>query len=245
MSRLLVAIVLRSALACHPTPAPQRIDPNARPSSWLAPLPLGSEVAHWLVTIRGLRDTADRPLSEKTVAQIPVTSGSGEVLITSDWSPPTRSVDSLVVAPTGLRPVRELLAYNGFTRRYQYAGNHVWGTVQHGDSTPRVFDHVFSDPVFAFNENDLLVRAVAFRSGLSVVLPLFSESDESVERDTITVVAPTKVRRNDRDEDAWIIRFADPAIVSTYVVLAASRQILSLDTQQRRSGAVLHFRDDR
>jgi hypothetical protein len=245
MSRLLVAIVLGSALACHSTPAPQRIDPDAGPSSWLAPLSLGSEVAHWRVTIRGPRDTADRPLSEKTVAQIPLRSGSGEVLITSDWPPPTRSVDSLVVAPTGLRPVRELLAFNGFTRRYQYAGNHVWGTVQHGDSASRVFDRVFSDPVFAFNENDLLVRAVRFRSGLSVVLPLFSESDESVERDTITVVAPTTVRRNDRDEDAWIIRFADPAIVSTYVVLATSRELLSVDTQQRRTGSVLRFRGNR
>jgi hypothetical protein len=118
----------------------------------------------------------------------------------------------------------------------------VWGTVQHADSAPRTFDRVFPERVYAFSEDELLVRAAPFRTGWSVVVPLFSESDEAVEHDTITVIAPTRVRPEDREENAWIIRFADPAIVSTYVVSAGAREILSVDTQQRRTGAVLRYR---
>lgn len=180
-------------------------------------------------------------MSEKTVSQTSIAPGAGEVMIASMWRPPVVSVDTFVVATRGLRPVRELLFFNGFTRRYQYDGAHVWGAVQHGDSTPRPFDRVFGEPVFAFNEVDLLVRSVPFRQGWTVVVPLFSEADADVEHDTITVLGGTHAPYENRDEDAWLIRFADPAIVSTYTVLAGSRAIASIETEQRRTHAVILY----
>lgn len=247
MSRQFLTLVFAFGVACRATHAPGPVYPSSDTgpgASWLAALRLRPELQHWRVTIRGARDSADRPLSEKTVSQALVAPAeAGEIVITSAWPPPLTSIDSIVIAPRGLRPVREALAYNGFTRRYQYAGNRVWGTVQHADSAPRVFDRQFAEPVFAFSEVDLLVSAVPWRRDWSIVLPLFSESDEDVEHDTITVLAPTRVRRNGRDEDAWAVRFADPAIISTYVVLAGSREIESIDTEQRRSHAVIRYRE--
>lgn len=246
MSRFLLSALLVFAAACSATQLPSvQVSPEgaAFTASWLEPLRLGSEVKHWHVTIRTIRDSADRPLSEKVMTQAVIAPAEAdEIVVASAWRPPLTSVDTMMIAPHGLRPVREVLAFNGFTRRYQYAGNHVWGTVQHADSAQRKVDRMFPEPVFAFSEVELLVRAVPFRSGWSIVVPLFSESDEDVEHDTITVVSPIQLRDNGRDLGAWIIRFADPAIVSTYILSAHSREILSIDTQQRRTGAVLRFR---
>lgn len=244
MPRTVIAIVLVSVASCRATPAPRTQDAatSAGPgAAWLAPLSFEPDTARWRVTIRGVRDTTDRPYSEKSVSQTPFIRGSSDVLIASAWPPPFTSIDSMVIAPEGLRPIREVLAYNGFTRRYQYAGNHVWGTVQHADSTPQVFDRVFPEQLFAFSEVELLVRAIPLRRGWSVVVPLFSESDEDVEHDTITVVAPTQATRG----DAWVVRFADPAIISTYIVLAGAREIVSIDTEQRRTLAVIRYRSER
>jgi hypothetical protein len=238
--------VAASIAACHASPAPglDHSGVDSRPAArWLAPLTLGSDVKHWRVTIRGVRDTADRLLSEKTVTQVPLDAPAGEMMISFAWRPPLTSVDSLVVLPKGLLPVREVLSFNGFIRHYQYDGAHVRGTVEHADSAARVVDKVFSEPVFAFNEVDLLVRSTPFRRGWSVVVPLFSEADEDVEHDTITVNDSIQVHRNGSDATVWVIRFADPAIVSTYSVLAESREILSVDTEQRRSHAVIRYRD--
>ena len=245
MRLLLRCIVLGFTVACSARPprvgsSPSEQGPHA---AWLQPLSLGTDVRHWHVTIRGVRDTADRPLSEKTESQSVIAGHASDILTASTWPPPLTSVDSLVIAKEALQPVREVLAYKGFTRRYQYAGAHVWGTVQHADSAPRNFDRVFPERLFAFAEVDLLVRAVPFQTGWMTVVPLFSESDEDVERDTITVVGTTRVRRDERDEAAWIVRFSDPAIISTYTVLAGSRAILAIDTEQRRSHAVIRYRD--
>lgn len=238
--------ILLAGVACRAASFSPAINPTVAPApgaTWLAPLRLGAEARPWHVTIRGVRDSVDRLLGDKMVTQsVNAPAEAEEILIVSAWRLPLVSLDSISMAPQGLRPIREVLAYNGFTRRYQYSGNHVWGTVQHADSAPRQFDRVFPEPLFAFSEVDLLVRAVPFRAGWSVVVPLFSESDEEVEHDTITVLASRQARHGDRDEPAWLIRFADPAIISTYTVLAGTREILSIETEQRRTHAIVRYR---
>ena len=231
------------AVACGALGAQEASSSNNGPgATWLAPLTLRPGVAHWRATIRRANDTTDRPLSEKTVAQTLLPGSAGDVMIASAWRPPLTSIDTLVFAEHGLVPEHEVLAFNGYTRRFQYAGGHVSGSVQHGDSAARAVDHVFSERVFAFNEVDLLVRSAPFRRDWSVVVPLFSEVDEAVEHDTITVVAPTRVHDGGGDREAWTIRFADPVIVSTYTVLADSRDILAIDTEQRQTHAIVRYR---
>src|SRR5581483_12083889 len=103
----------------------------------------------------------------------------------------------------------ELLAFHG-TRRYRYEGNRVTGTVQPVDSAARQLDRAFPYPVFAFSEVDLLACSLPFHPGASFVVPLFSEMDEDLETDTLTVVG----RDTTSSAARWVVRFADPAIVS-------------------------------
>ena len=247
MPRRFLGIVFGFAVACRSlgvqSPTPPRPDggPGAR---WLAPLAFRTGVTHWRVSIRAASDTADRLLSVKTITQTSVPAPAGNVMIASAWRPPLTSIDTIVIGGPGLVPLHEVLQFNGYTRRFQYAGDHVWGTVQHADSAAQPVDQVVTERVFAFNEVDLLVRSVPFRRGWSVVVPLFSEVDEAVEHDTIAVIAPDRVRRGGQDEDAWTVRFADPAIVSTYTVLADSREIWAIDTEQRRTHAIVRYRID-
>jgi hypothetical protein len=84
---------------------------------------------------------------------------------------------------------------------------------------------------------DLLVRSAPFREGYSVVVPLFSEMDEAIEHDTITVLGAEKLG----DRNGWRVRFADPAIVAEYVVEESSREILSHELTQRSTGVRLRF----
>jgi hypothetical protein len=54
----------------------------------------------------------------------------------------------------------------------------------------------------------------------------------------LSVVGRTAVAGGD---SAWVVRFADPVIVNTYVVDPRTRMIVESRTTQRRNGTVLHY----
>jgi hypothetical protein len=131
----------------------------------------------------------------------------------------------------------------GVAREYAYDGARVTGRMQRADSSWDAYDQTFPVPVFAFNEVELLVRSLRYERGLQVVAPLFSEVDRALEYDTLTVVgrgAPAGGR-----DSTWVVRFADPAIVSVYSVDAGRREIVGTEVTQRRGGAVLRYARDR
>ncbi len=242
MLRYVVIALLAGVAGCvaprsgqAPAPSTAVLLPGSR---LLSPPPLTGETHHLLVQIRAPRDTAERMMGATTRTIGVVSSTADRLRVTSTWDPPYVSIDTVILGARTLAPEEESLRYNGYTRVYRYAGHRVWGTVQHADSAPRAFDRTFSEPVFAFSEVELLVRSLPFTPGESRVVPLFSESDEAVEHDTITIVMRDTVRRGG---PAWIVRFADPAIVSAYTIGAASRAILATETRQRRTGAVLRY----
>jgi hypothetical protein len=71
-----------------------------------------------------------------------------------------------------------------------------------------------SQQSFALNEMETVIRSLPLRAGYQVILPLFSEIDESVEYDTVTVVGgPT----------------------------AKTREVLAETVTQRRSGKRMRF----
>ena len=90
--------------------------------------------------------------------------------MTSTWSPPTISSDSVIVERRGLAPVSERLSYRG-TYVYQYSHRRITGTIARQDSGTRSFDQAFPHDLFAFAEVDLLVRSLPFQQGLRVVVP--------------------------------------------------------------------------
>jgi hypothetical protein len=186
--------------------------------------------------IRGATDSVERMMSEKTWEVH--ASAPDKVIVTSAWPAPYSSVDTLVIERNGLVPVREWLSYRGVTREYRFLGNRVRGTVQHADSAPRTIDRTFPEDVFAFSEVELLVRSLPLASSWTIVVPLFSENDEAVEYDTLNVVGRDP---SSGAEARWVVRFADPAIVTRYVLDERTRAILGAETTQRRSGARLRY----
>lgn len=136
--------------------------------------------------------------------------------------------DSLFVHRVDLRPVREHLAYlqRKIDKRFDYDGGTVHQTNASGDSV-NTFDRRYDVPVFAFSEIELLVRSLPYRLGYTAILPLYSEGDDAIEMDSVAVV--------DARPDRWTIRFADPAIVATYGIDAATRRIVSYDVTGRKT----------
>jgi hypothetical protein len=225
----------RPDVAAPPLSTPRLLLPA---SSLLTHPPLRDTAEQFVVSIkRATGDTVEKRLAEVRREQRTPPGASDRLLLASTWAPPLTSIDSVWVERRGFAPVHEHLVYRG-TFDYRYAGARVQGTIQRTDSAPRNFDTTYAHPVFAFSEVDLLVRALPFRPGLQVIAPLFSESDADLEIDTMTVVGPDSTHRR---EPAWTVRFADPAIVSRYVIGEHSRTILATETLQRRTHSRLRY----
>jgi len=207
-------------------------------SPLLIPPTLAGGGEHFVVFIKRVTgDTTEQRMSEVRREQRTVAGHGDQVALASTWSPPFVTIDTVVIERRGLAPVTEHLEFRGaFT--YQYAHRHVTGTIQRQDSAAHAFDQTFAQDIFAFSEVDLLVRCLPFQPGLSVVVPLFSESDAAQELDTMTVVGPDSATLPRR---GWVVRFADPAIVTRYVIDEQSRATLSAETTQRRTGAHIRY----
>jgi hypothetical protein len=161
--------------------------------------------------------------------------------VVTTWLAPYFSLDSLVVDRRTLAPLRETLVNGEAHYDYVFNGGHVTGTVAKHDSLPRRIDRQFATAVFAFNEVNTLIRSMSFQRGLTIVVPLFSEVDADVERDTITVL--------DRVESTagavWHVRFADPAITTEYIVDERTRSVLEYASTNRKSGTVFRVSSPR
>ena len=178
-------------------------------------------------------DTTEQVLSEIRREERADEREATSLALIMSFSPPFASVDSLVVDPRTIAPLTEVLRVRGDVIRIRYDGPRITGSVQHGDSTPVPFAVTASEVPFAFNALDPIVRSLPLRAGFQAVVPLFSEIDRLVERDTLSVL---EGERNALGGTVWRIRFADAVIVSTYGVDGNSREIVSQEVTNRRSG---------
>jgi len=143
--------------------------------------------------------------------------------------------DTMSMTREGLRPISERMQFGSTVKVIDYDGDRVHETVQVGDSTPRVLDRRFPVTVFGFNQLELVVRSLRLRPGFHAILPLYSEGDDSLEMDTATVVQLAQANDGSASP-TWTVRFADPAIVGTYVIDTLSRRITSYEVRARKSG---------
>jgi hypothetical protein len=143
--------------------------------------------------------------------------------------------DTMSMTRDGLRPITERMQFGSTVKIINYDGARLHETIQVGDSAPRALDRTFPVPVFGFNQLDLVVQSLPLRPGFRAILPLYSEGDDSLEMDTATVVQLAQAK-DGTSAPAWTVRFADPAIVSTYVIDTLSRRITSYEIQARKSG---------
>jgi hypothetical protein len=136
--------------------------------------------------------------------------------------------DSVFVDRVDLRPVHEHLAYlqRKIDKRFDYDGGTVRQINTSHDSVSTL-ERRYQMPVFAFSEVEMLVRSLPYHDDYTAILPLYSEGDDAIEMDSVSLVASRPGR--------WTIRFADPAIVAIYGIEPATRRILSYDVTSRKT----------
>ena len=166
-----------------------------------------------------------------------------EIMLTFAYGAPSNTVDTLVVRKRDLKPEWETLRTSAGVRHIVYDSARVRLNVEPKDSVSQLHTRPTAQHAFAFNEMEMVMRSLPLRDGYQAVLPLFSEIDEQVELDTITVVAGPGAGTG-TSSHAWTVRFADPAIVSTYEIDVASRAVLTQTVIQRQSGRRMRYVPD-
>lgn len=142
-------------------------------------------------------------------------------------------MDSLMVTPESFAPTWEHLTVGPRNIMLEYRGRVVRRTVQVADSAPVTTEVEFPEPVFAFNQVDMIIRSLPKQVGYTVVLPLYSEIDAAVEHDTLTVESGPQAADS---PGLWRFRFADPVIVAYYMVDPRTHAVVSYESRSRSSG---------
>jgi hypothetical protein len=144
-------------------------------------------------------------------------------------------LDSAVVLQRGLAPVWEHYHYGNDRSSIDYDGPRVRRTNAVGDSVTLRVEHTYDQPVFHFAELDLIVRAVPLRTGYRAIVPLYSEHDDVLEKDTLSVEG--------RGADGvWNVRFADAVIIANYGIDGTTRQMVRHEIERHAGGP--HFKEE-
>ncbi|MGH7654918.1 MAG: hypothetical protein ACREN6_09670 [Gemmatimonadaceae bacterium] len=197
---------------------------------------LREEVGIYRYVTRGASgDSAQRQLNAwRQSAHRTALKGTPVVLLVLGSLPGARPSfsDTALVTESTLSPEWETMSSGDTVTHIEYARTRVRRTVTQPGSRERVVEHTYDVPIFHFNELDLLIRSIPLQSGYNAILPLYSESTDALEMDSVEV-------RGTDSTGAWIVRFADPAIVSTYSIAPATRAILGLEVVPRKSGRTI------
>ena len=176
-------------------------------------------------------DSTEREVSAGRTEQV-LTRHNGKpalLLIGTSMHNGVVSWDSALVMQGGLAPVWEKARNTERTAHWEYAGKDVRVTLGRPDSATTTRQHTYDVPVFSFQELDVVVRSLPLREGYEAIVPLYSEGGDALEMDSVRVVSKTG--------DVWTVKFADADIVTTYGVDAKTRDIVSQEIFQRKSGA--------
>lgn len=177
-------------------------------------------------------DTTEKAMPG-TLREQQVVQGADLLLIKSTEVNGRGVLDSMVVRRAGLTPSWERLYVGGRRTDFTFSGKRVQAVAMQGDSVLRTFDSTFTVPVFGATQLDIVIRSLPLRLGYQAILPLFSEGSFELEMDTVAV---TGEDRRAAGGAQWIIRFADPAIVTTYGISQKTRVIVRYEVVQRKTG---------
>lgn len=237
-TRTLTLLVALTSAACArrasspPTPSIGIVAPG---SALLDAAHLGAyrDSVHMMTRPAGA-DTTAHDLGVQTVIEQPVEWRGAPALLLVKHSEGRGVVffDSTMMHRESMQPVWEHMHANRIMKNIEYSPNQLHENSYMGDSLVRTLDLPLPHGAFGFNQLDLVLRSLRFQPGRRVTVPLFSEGDDSVEVDTISVVG-----REPGLPARWTLRFADPAIVATYTIDDQTRHVLTYDVVSRRSGA--------
>jgi hypothetical protein len=179
---------------------------------------------------RGASDTVEHESVVTTVDEI-VSNAAGRATIarvTTGHYAGGDYYDSVFVDRTDLHPLREHMAYlqRKLDKSFDYDLGRVHQVTTSHDSVSTI-ERRYDVPVFAFSEIEMLVRSLPYHDGYTAILPLYSEGDDAIEMDSVSLIASRPER--------WTIRFADPAIVAIYGIEPATRRIVSWEVTNRKT----------
>lgn len=141
-------------------------------------------------------------------------------------------VDSSTVLADGLAPVSEVSILGSRRTTYAYDGARVHRSVTQPDSATRTTDHDFQVPMFHFEGLDAVIRSIPLRPNYHTIVRLYSEGDDGIEMDTITVEKRDGAK-------VWNVRFADPVIIAHYGIDGNTRRIVHYEIARHADRA--HF----
>lgn len=147
------------------------------------------------------------------------------LIIVSRIDRPGTLIDSTMVRRDGLAPIWEVSRTGTRRTRYDYEGATVLRAITAPDTSVAHGSNTYPVPDFNFNELDELIRSIPLRDGFRTLVPLYSEGDNALEIDTVSV-------QGKAGDGAWSVRFADKVIVSHYEINEASRAIVRVEIER-------------
>ncbi len=232
LSHILSLMVL--AVACaHSGPGQRGVGPSMSTSGWTNPVT--TEASHDLrVLVRTPKDSAEKEWFRMHQAERLGVEAGRPILAVIQGSDAFGWADTVVMDRRSLVPLHEQLVLKDRVIRVTYRNTSVTRVEQVGDSAPRTTVRQYPVQVYAFNQLDLLMRALPYQVGATTILPLYSEMTDELEHDTLEVLSGPS-----SSAPWWSLRFADPAIISTVTIDPTTRAFLSYETRWRTRPGVM------
>lgn len=180
------------------------------------------------------RDTVERAMGLMEQGERFQPAGRARLLVQVQSAAAFHWSDTLTMDAESLAPKSEALYIGSRRIGLTYRGHQITRVVQVGDSTPRTTVSTHPHVPFAFNQLDLLIRSTPLKVGYRAILPLYSEATDTLEMDTLEVLKGPA-----RGEHIWLLRFADPAIVSRVGLDERTREIASYETTPRNGAGIM------
>lgn len=205
----------------------------------LRTLPLRDNTTRIVLTRSATADGPFVPLDTLTITQHVRGRGDSAVVERiSTYGPPIASVETTTTHIRGLVPISARAHSAAQTFEFLFGDRRLTGHIAKRDSAPQSIDVRFREPIYDFDDHDLVAAALPFAIGFQVVLPFSTTgNDERVEYDTLRVVDRGMRSTTRGDRSVWIVRFADPAIVEELWIDATTAEIRRREITSRRSSA--------
>jgi hypothetical protein len=196
------------------------------------------DMSHTYHVVLDRLPNGDSTMSDRAQVRIEnrltVHDGIPSIILVTNYSAPGRTIiDSSEVRRDGLAPIWESVQDGAKRTTYRYEGRHVHKEVMQPDSARKVIDHDFTPEMFHFSGLDEVIRSVPLRAGYHAILPLYSEGDDGMEMDSVTV-------EGKGTDGLWNVRFSDPVIIAHYGIDEKTHEIMRHDIDRHADRS--HFK---
>ena len=196
-------------------------------------------LTRWRLT--ALRDTMQRDLGVMT-RELHFTSHDGQpaVLLVSTFPTPNGTIlDSALAIRATLAPVWQHSHQPTKMLMLNFSASGVTGTITPADSAPRVVHSELGARVFDATWLGVLIPALPLAKGYTSLLPGYTVETGKIEFDTVAVTGASTLPVAGQPRPVWVVRYADPYIVNTYLVDQDTHVVRREEIHPRAGGSLL------